>query len=102
MKTIDIQAKQWYDKVNGNSYFSAVVTLDFGTKKQKTFKLPFQYGYGEQYMQEARSLLEEQKIIKDLSYPMEGLYTYCQRKGIIYRGHKEENCLKKEVIRFGE
>jgi hypothetical protein len=35
IKTIDITALEWFDKVNGNSYFSATVTLNFGMKDQK-------------------------------------------------------------------
>jgi hypothetical protein len=46
MKTIDINAKEWFDKVNGNSYFSAVITIDFGMPTQKEYRLPFQYGSG--------------------------------------------------------
>jgi hypothetical protein len=49
MKTVDVQAKEWFDKVNGNSYFSAVVTVDFGQPSEKTYKLPFQYGFGSHY-----------------------------------------------------
>ena len=45
-KTIDIQAKEWFDKVNGNSYFAGTITLNYGTETEETFLLPFQYGYG--------------------------------------------------------
>lgn len=41
MKTIDIVALEWFDKINGNSYFAATVTLDFGTDQAQSFKLPF-------------------------------------------------------------
>lgn len=40
MKTIDIVALEWFDKINGNSYFAATVTLDFGTDQAQSFKLP--------------------------------------------------------------
>ena len=60
LKTIDINAKQWRDKINGNSYFSSDVTLNYGMKNEKVIKLPFQYGYGNAYVYE--SLREIQKL----------------------------------------
>jgi hypothetical protein len=49
LKTIDIEAKEWRDKVNGNSYFSSDITLNYGMNDQEIIKLPFQYGYGDFY-----------------------------------------------------
>lgn len=43
---IDLNTKEWFDRVNGNSYFSAVVTLNYKMEDEKTMLLPFQYGYG--------------------------------------------------------
>ena len=40
IKTIDIQAKEWFDKVNGNSYFSAIATINYGLQDQKTINVP--------------------------------------------------------------
>ena len=50
-------AKEWRDKVNGNSYFSAQIE---STEDGSKTKLPFQYGYGDQYKYEAvRDLVKE-------------------------------------------
>jgi len=49
IKTIDIQAKEWFDKVNGNSYFAAKITVNYCMNDECTLIVPFQYGYGEQY-----------------------------------------------------
>jgi len=38
---ITIQTKEWFDRINGNSYFSADVFLGMDL----IMKLPFQYGY---------------------------------------------------------
>ena len=57
LKTIDIQAKEWFDKVNGNSYFSGIITLNFGFPDVETFIMSFQYGYGDQYIHEAKCQL---------------------------------------------
>lgn len=91
MKTIHISAKTWFDKINGNSYFSAVITID----NDKTIKLPFQYGYGTQYLTEAKNILTEHNYISP-SYP-DSLQTYCNKNNIILTHWNKENCLKKEL-----
>ena len=53
LKTIDIVAKQWRDVINGNSYFSSKVILNYGMNDEKLIELPFQYGYEEAYLFES-------------------------------------------------
>lgn len=48
LKHVHITALEWFDKVNGNSYFSAVVTL-IAKNETEEIKIPFQYGYGNHY-----------------------------------------------------
>lgn len=41
--------RRWFDKVNGNSYWSAIVRVPQRTESGDTFtlvRMPFQYGYG--------------------------------------------------------
>lgn len=57
MKSIDINAREWFDKINGNSYFSAQIVINYGMDSQRTYFLPFQYGYGEHYIHQAFNLL---------------------------------------------
>jgi hypothetical protein len=104
IKTIDIQAKEWFDKVNGNSYFAAQVVINYGMKMAKTVYLPFQYGYGEHYKDMAMKALIEQGLIKDVkeSNYREAIWQYCERQNIILRYSKQENCLKREVVGFGQ
>lgn len=101
VKTIDIQAKEWFDKVNGNSYFSARVTLNFGMKDETTIYLPFQYGYGSQYEQQAREELRKLNIFTPTD-KWQGLGEWCREAGVILRRTKEDKCLKREVKEFGE
>ena len=42
-KTIDIRAKEWFDKTFGNSYFAGTITINKGTETEETFLMPFQY-----------------------------------------------------------
>ena len=41
IKTIDINAKEWYDKINGNSYFAGYVVVNKGTKTENIFIMRF-------------------------------------------------------------
>ena len=100
IKTLDIHALEWFDKVNGNSYFSAVIILNYGMKDKKELKLPFQYGYGEHYIDMANQLLikegfREGERGKYGNYP--SLWQYCEDNNIILRTSKQENCKKKEL-----
>jgi hypothetical protein len=99
IKTIDVSCREWFDKINGNSYFSARISVNYGMKNQKLIKIPFQYGYGEQYLTETVKALLEAKLIQ--CDPMESLWRYCQENKIILRKIKQENCKKKEVRLFG-
>lgn len=93
IKTIDVNAKEWFDKVNGNSYFSGTITIDYGMKTEKTFKMPFQYGYGDHYKDVAKTLLFERGYFKENDI----LWRLCRENNIILRTNKKENCLKREL-----
>jgi len=94
IKTIDIQAKEWFDKINGNSYFSAEIIINYGMKTTKSFIIPFTYGYGEYYIQATGQLLEKEKVIK-----LEGkqLWQYCDVNNIILRTNKTCGCKKRDL-----
>jgi hypothetical protein len=94
IKTVDITAKEWFDKINGNSYFSAIITINFGMKNSKTLYVPFQYGYGEHYRDMAF-----QEIKKQLGCfkNHDRYWNAYQSYNIIDRSFKHENCLKREV-----
>ena len=91
IKTIDINAKEWFDKINGNSYFSGEIVLNFGMKTEKTLFMPFQYGYGDHYQEMAFKEIQE-----FLKIEIKGvLWRYCQEHNIILRANKQENFLKR-------
>jgi hypothetical protein len=98
---ITVYANEWFDKVNGNSYFSARIILNEGSKEETTLLLPFQYGYENYYLQAASEKLEKEGFTPDVekygSGGIESLYNYCQRKKIIFRYNKVENCKKREL-----
>lgn len=100
IKTIDITAKQWFDKINGNSYFSAQITLNFGTYTAVTIPVPFQYGYGDSYQYEAFKQLQKLGYI-DPSEKGLSAWRYYENKSIVVRNTKIEKCLKRDVIAWG-
>jgi hypothetical protein len=94
-KTIDIEAKEWFDEINGNSYFSGIITLNYLMDNQETFLMPFQYGYGSQYEQEAKAILTQfNKISVDYGL---SLYSYCKENNIKYNSSILENCKKRQL-----
>lgn len=96
IKTIDINVLEWFDKVNGNSYFAGTVTLNYGMKSEKVFVLPFQYGYGEHYIEQAKILLFEKGYFKENDI----MWRICKENNIILRTSKKENCKKAELLQF--
>ena len=98
LKTIDINAKEWHDKINGNSYFSSDVILNYGMNSQETIKVPFQYGYGDHYIYQ--SLREIQKLFPKSKWYKENLlgkYQIQKEYKIIIRNSIKTNCLKREL-----
>ena len=95
MKTLNVIAKEWFDKINGNSYFSAEITVDYGMETQKTFLLPFQYGYGNQYETEAKAVLTEFNLIS-ANYG-QNLNNYCKDNGVKFYSSIVKNCKKKDL-----
>ena len=99
VQTIDITAKEWFDKVNGNSYFSAKIVVDYGMGTEKTFFIPFQYGYRDYYVDVAELVLVKKGLIREGNHH---LSFKCQDAGIILRTTKHDNCLKRDVVAFGK
>jgi len=96
-KTVDVTAREWFDKVNGNSYFAARVTLDFGMETERSYILPFQYGYGDHYRDVAFKLLQENGEIPQQP-PMTSHWRYYDENNVIARHVKYENCKKRELL----
>jgi len=92
MKTLDINARSWFDKVNGNSYFSGQIVVNFGLEDEKRFFMPFQYGYGDCYLWQAITTLQNAKVISESVVALMQL----QDSGVIIRYNKQ-NTLKREL-----
>jgi len=96
LRSLFIEGREWFDKVNGNSYFSARIWVDGG----QIAILPFQYGYGSQFEYEA------QKKLLELGYiPQEeknaGLWSIAQKLGFDFYSSKSET-KKSEMFKIYE
>ena len=57
--------RRWFDRANGNSYFSCRVTIPLEEGKRISFVIPFQYGYGSQPESEIIETLFRLNILKE-------------------------------------
>lgn len=104
IQTIDLTAKEWFDKTAGNSYFSARMVINWQLPGEQTIYLPFQYGYGDHYKDVAMNELIKRKLIPEYDTDAHriALWRYCDENKIILRYDKHERCLKREVVAFGQ
>jgi hypothetical protein len=94
VNSIDIIAKQWFDKVNGNSYFAGYVTINYGQPDSEKIILPFQYGYGDSYIYAGIKALNEAGHIT-------ATHTAALRDlGIILRSNIQRGCKKRDLMQF--
>lgn len=71
---LTIHAKEWFDRANGNSYFSAYATIN----GEFAVKIPFEYGYGEHYQDCVFYELVKLGIL-DKDHEFESLWQACLR-----------------------
>lgn len=90
---ISASCRRWFDKVNGNSYFSVRIKFpNIDNKGNVTFKwitIPFQYGYGDQWKYEVINLLAKYSFIPPLKKYDNGNTAYgylsdYERNGIVH------------------
>jgi hypothetical protein len=72
---VSIQWKRWFAKTYGNTYHSVRITVysKNALQWQEVFYEPFQYGYGEWYLQTAGEFL-------DKYFDTENLYSWRERQ----------------------
>jgi hypothetical protein len=64
MKQLHIEGRRWFQKTYGNTYHSVRIWAD----GKQIAHLPYQYGYGEQWLQTALDWLREQGHISSECY----------------------------------
>lgn len=100
IKTIDVQCYEWFDKINGNSYFAGVITVNHTLKNEVTINLSFQYGYGDHYREIAFKAIKEKlncfKACDERTAPWRAYEQY----NIKTNHSKQENCLKRQLMQY--
>ena len=89
---IIITAKEWYDRINGNSYFAAKISLE-----NETLLIPFTYGYEEAYLHAAIDLLIKKNYLPATVQDVRVLKKYCNDNKIVLHYAIQKNCLKREL-----
>lgn len=84
---ITIIGRRWFDRVNGNTYFSAVGVVN----GEQVVNIDFEYGYGNHYEDRIFAELQKAGYCPDAE-KMESFWRYCERKGISkYVTHSDVN-----------
>ena len=95
IKTIDAITKTWFDKVNGNTYFAQVITINFGRKNQTTIINNYQYGYSSFDWFAKQCVMEKLGLKTDLNKS----YEICGYNGKIkFRHEIIKNCKKRDLL----
>lgn len=68
MQQITIFGRRWFERTNGNTYFSVQIWID----DRLAHTIPYEYGYDDQYLQAAMDWLEDNGHIKREHYPESG------------------------------
>lgn len=97
LKTVEVHAKEWFDKVNGNSYYSGKVFVNTGLKNAFSFSMQFDYGYGDYYLQKAAELLLQHNIT---SLNIRN-WSQMQSLKVCIMNSIDKGCLKREVKSYG-
>lgn len=98
IKTIDVNCKEWFDKVNGNSYFAGEVIINYGRKNEIEINLPFQYGYGDYYRDVAFKVIKKQLNCFKKVDPLTSYWRAYNQYKIKATHSKRDNCLKRELM----
>lgn len=67
IECVHIQARRWFQRSYGNTYFSLSVDVEINGKLIEIINVPFQYGYGDHYDHVA---LQQFKEVVNLDKPL--------------------------------
>ncbi len=94
IKSITVVAGEWFDKVNGNSYFAGKVLVN----GDLAFNMPFQYGYGSHFEYVAMQELVKHGYTKGLNQNS-SIRRFCYEYGIAYDATKYDNQKQRDLKR---
>lgn len=77
-RSIFIEGRRWFDRVNGNTYFSSQIFFD----GELVHEIPFQYGYSDHYADMSFKWIVENNPQLPQAQEMESYHRYADRTGI--------------------
>ena len=89
---IIITAKEWFDKINGNSYFAVKIDLE-----NETLFVPFSYGYGDHYINAVLELLKKENYLPQTINNDYEFKKHCNQNNINLFNSLKRGCLKREL-----
>lgn len=94
---VHIQARRWFQKSYGNTYFSLSVDVEINGKLIEVVNVPFQYGYGDHYdavaLEEFKKAVNINIELKDYCYLSRAL----KESGIVVYNHVSDVDRKKDL-----
>ena len=87
---INIEAVEYNDFQNGNSYFDGVITIDYGQDVKIIMDMPLQYGYENHYKDMAFKQLKKNGIIDT---DLQSYDQYYKNNGIVIKHSKKTGCI---------
>ena len=92
MKTLEINGKLWNNE--GNTYHSAEIICDYSLPTEKTFYVPFSYGYEGQFVYNSIQLLVNKGMlpkgtistreVRDLGIELIETARHCKKRDLIH------------------
>lgn len=79
-RSITVIGRRWFHKGPGNTYHS----VDIYVNGVMVHRVDYAYGYGDQYLDTARTWLVDNKYITLDAEAYESLWRHCERKKIEY------------------
>lgn len=98
--SIDVLAKSWFDKTNGNTYFSSRIILNLDMYGNGiVITIPFMYGYGDTYLYNSFEMLGYKAGYETplLRSPRQ----FCIEHNIVLRNGITRDCKKRDVTEWG-
>lgn len=91
-RAIVIIGRRWFDKDNGNTYFSAVTYVN----GERVNVIEYEYGYGEMYIQASTMWLINNKHLAGVNTHV-SLSRYCKDNNISLIAHVSDVGRKKDL-----
>jgi len=96
-KSVTIIGRRWFDRIYGNTYFSAAILVNGET----VHTIDFEYGHDGQYEQSAMDWLDASGLVAPRKQYANGgheaTWQWAEREGITFESHVSDVSRKKDL-----